>query len=99
MKKLIDLFIFTVIGTAACFAQPNKAIFYQSLAWSPDEKSLAFTAMSNYDEKTDEYLTGVFVINAVDGSGAQKISGAAKHASSPVWDKDGKRIFFSAETA
>lgn len=98
MKNPINIFFLIAIGAVSVLAQLNKAVFYQSLAWSPDSKYLSFTAMSDYDEKTDQYRTGVFIAKA-DGTNLQKISGAAKHAFSPVWSNDGKRIFFGADTA
>jgi TolB protein len=97
MKRLAFIFIFIVTGAAGAAAQSGKAAFYQSLAWSPDGKSLAVTVMSDYDAQSDDYRTGVFVI-AADGATPQKISGDAKHAYSPAWSKDGTSIFFSADT-
>ncbi len=96
MKRFICIFMLVSIGVLSISAQ--NAIFYQSLAWSPDSKILSFTAMSDYDEKTDNYRTDIFTIKT-DGTNLQKISGTAKHAFSSAWSKDGKRVFFSAETA
>jgi TolB protein len=87
-----------MIGAGAAFAQPDGAIFYQSLAWSPDGQTLSFTAMSDTDEKTDNYRTGIFTVKT-NGTKLQKISGAAIHAFSSAWSKNGEKIFFSAETA
>lgn len=96
MKIFICILLLILSVALSVFAQSNKAIFYQSLAWSPDGKYLSFTAMSDYDEKTDNYRTDVF-ISKIDGSKQQKISGNAKHAFSSTWTKDGKRITFSAD--
>ena len=95
MKRSLCIFITVLINVLSISAQ--DAIFYQSLAWSPDGKTLSFTAMSDYDEKTDNYRTDIFTIKA-DGTNLQKISGAAIHAFSSAWSNDGKRIAFSAET-
>ena len=95
--KIFALLLFILIGAADASARGGKAIFYQSLAWSPDGKSLAVTAMSDYDTQTDEYRSGIFVINR-DGTNPRKISGDAKHAFSAAWSKDGTRIFFGADT-
>ena len=96
MKRIIYILILIMIGAAMVFAQQKSAIFYQSLEWSPDGKNLSFAAMSDYNEKTDNYRTDIFIVKT-DGSNLQKISGDAKHAFSSVWSKDGKRVFFSAE--
>lgn len=98
MNEVISIFALIIIGAVAAFSQQTKAVFYQQLAWSPDGKTLSFTAMSDYDEKTDEYRTGVFTFD-IKNSRLKKISGAAKHAFSPAWSPDGKRIFFGADTA
>ncbi len=95
MKRFLCIFI-TVLITGLSISAQN-AIFYQSLAWSPDGKTLSFTAMNDYDEKTDNYRTDIFTIKT-DSTNLQKISGAAIHAFSSAWSNDGKRIVFSAET-
>jgi TolB protein len=95
MKRFICIFMLVSINALSISAQ--DAMFCQSLAWSPDGKLLSFTAMSDYDEKTDNYRTDIFTIKAT-GANLQKISGAAIHAFSSAWVKDGKRIAFSAET-
>ncbi len=95
MKELISLLVLIIISAVGVFAQSNNAIFYQSLAWSPDGKFLSYTAMSDYDEKTDQYHTDIFIAKLAD-SKRQNISGNAKHAFSSTWTKDGKRIAFSA---
>jgi Tol biopolymer transport system component len=97
MKRLTGFFIL-IISAISVWAQSSRPIFYQSLAWSPDGKSLSFTAMSEYDEKTDNYRTDVFIMKA-DGSRRQKVSGDAKHAFSSTWSRDGNRILFGADTA
>jgi len=94
MKRILYIFILFLSGVCSIPAQ--NAMFYQSLAWSPDGKVLSFTAMSDYDEKTDNYRTGIFTLKT-NGESLQKISGAAVHAFSSAWSADGKRIFFSAE--
>ena len=93
MKKLICIFTFVIIGAVTAHAQTDKAIFYQSLAWSPDGKSLAVTAMSDYDEKTDDYRTAVFVMNA-DGSNLKKLSEINSFFAR--FSPDGKRLAFVA---
>jgi Tol biopolymer transport system component len=97
MKLLLYILTLVLLGAISLPAQSNKAIFYQSLAWSPDGQDLTFTAMSDYDEKTDHYRTEVFISKA-DGTQLQKVSGEVSHAFSSVWSKDGKRILFSADT-
>lgn len=97
MNKSICIFALILIGAVAVFSQQKKAFFYQQLAWSPDGKTLSFTAMSDYDEKTDEYRTGVFIFD-LKSSRLKKISGNANHAFFSAWSPDGKRIFFGADT-
>ena len=94
MKKTVFIFALLIICSLRVFAQ--GAVFYQEVNWSLDGKYLSLTAMSDYDEKTDNYRTSIFIAKA-DGSDLQKISGNVKHAFSSSWSKDGKRIAFSAE--
>ncbi|HEU0277907.1 MAG TPA: PDZ domain-containing protein [Rhodanobacteraceae bacterium] len=60
-------------------------------AWSPDSRWLTFT------ESLRNYLSGVFVYSLADGKTHQLTDGASD-AESPVFDADGKYLYFLAST-
>ena len=62
-------------------------------AVSPDGRSIAYLG---FDDKLQGYqVTRLYVMNR-DGSGARVLTGSFdRDVSSPVWDTDGKRIYFS----
>lgn len=75
----------------------EKVMFHQALDWSPDGKYLSFSAMTDYDPKTDSYRSHLYVVKA-DGSNMQRISGDEENVHYSSWSKDGKRIVFSVDT-
>lgn len=95
MIKIFAAILIACLTPSILFPQQGNVFFYQSLAWSPDGRTLISGAMSEYEEKTDKYKTGIYIIK-FDGSNPQKISGDIIKPSYPVWSNDGTRIIFSA---
>lgn len=62
-----------------------------SYAWSPDGKTIAFTAKREGDEVSQIYL-----LNISEGGEAQRFSNLSTGASSPQWSNDGKHILFTS---
>lgn len=59
--------------------------------WSPDSQWLAYTkALPNY-------MGAIFVFNLADGRATQVTDGLSD-AQSPVWDRNGKYLYFTAST-
>ena len=59
--------------------------------WSPDSKWLA------YSKRLPNYLSTIFVYSLADGKSRQLTDGLSD-ARYPVFDKDGKHLFFTAST-
>lgn len=77
--------------------QVTKPMFHQALDWSPDGEYLSFSAMTDYDPKTDSYRSHLYVVKA-DGSNMQRVSGGEGNAHYSSWSKDGERIVFSVDS-
>ncbi len=60
-------------------------------AWSPDSKWLA------YSKTLTNYMGAVYVYSLADGKSTQVTDGMSD-ARMPVWDRDGKYLYFSAST-
>ncbi len=60
-------------------------------AWSPDSKTIAFSAKREGDEVSQIYL-----LNFAEGGEAQRFSNLSTGASSPQWSPDGKSILFTS---
>lgn len=59
--------------------------------WSPDSKWLAYT------KTLKNYMGAVFVHNLAEGRSTQVTDGMSD-ARNPVWDRDGKYLYFTAST-
>lgn len=62
-----------------------------SYTWSPDSKTIAFTAKREGDEVSQIYL-----LNIIDGGEAQRFTNLSTGAGSPQWSNDGKHILFTS---
>ncbi len=62
-----------------------------SYAWSPDSKTIAFSAKREGDEVPQIYL-----LNFADGGEAQRFTNLSTGAGSPQWSNDGKQILFTS---
>lgn len=101
MKRLIYLFAIVIFGAFSALAQQQQqenssAIFYQSLAWSPDGKYLTFTAMRDMNMKDKTMKADIYVVRA-DGSDLKKITGDEQNEFYSSWAKN--RITFGAGAA
>ncbi len=63
----------------------------RTASWSPDSRWLA------YSKRLPNYLGAIFVYNLAEGKATQLTDGMSD-ARHPVWDKDGKYLFFTAST-
>ena len=70
------------------YAHPNRTM---NPVWSPDSKWIAYSKLLNSQFKA------IYVYNVTNGVKYQLTDGMAD-AISPVWDQDGKFIFFLAST-
>lgn len=59
--------------------------------WSPDNRSIAFTAKREGDEAAQ-----IYVINIADGGESQRITNLSTGAAAPVWSPDGTMILFTS---
>ncbi len=60
-------------------------------SWSPDSKWIAYT------KTLRNYMGAVFVHNLAEGKSTQVTDGMSD-ARNPVWDRDGKHLYFTAST-
>jgi TolB protein len=97
LKRIILASVTTALLADLAGAQESKAIFHQGLDWSPDGQYLSFTGMTDYDAKTDHYVSSIYIVKA-DGSNLQRISPADRNVFSSSWSKDGQRIVSSVTT-
>ncbi len=60
--------------------------------WSPDNKTIAFTAKREGDE-----VAQIYILNIEDGGESQRITNLSTGAASPVWSPDGTMLLFSSQ--
>src|SRR5216684_4353570 len=78
------------MGPVAKIAMPEPG-FYRSPLWSPDSKWLA------YSTRLTNYLGAIQAYSLVSGKVTQ-ITDGMSDAKNPVFDKDGKYLYFTAST-
>ncbi len=96
MKILICILGLMIFAAAPLFAQGGGVMFHQQIEWSPDGKSLVFTGMRDFDQKTNDFKTDIYIIKA-DGSGLIKITGDTKNEFYADWNRDGNSVIFNAD--
>ena len=94
-KNLIYFFAIIIFSAFSISAQESSAIFYQSLAWSPDGKYLTVTGMRDINQKDRTMKADIYTLRA-DGSDFKKITGDEKNEFYSSWAKN--RIAFGAGT-
>ncbi len=70
---------------------PYWAVSFILVSWSPDSKWIA------YQRRLRNYLSAIFVYSVADGKSTQ-ITDGMSDARNPVFDKDGKYLYFSVST-
>lgn len=60
--------------------------------WSPDNKTIAFTAKREGDE-----VAQIYILNIEDGGESQRITSLSTGASSPVWSPNGTMLLFTSQ--
>ncbi len=70
---------------------PYWGVAFIAPAWSPDSKWIA------YPRRLHNYLSAVFIYSIADGKSMQVTDGMSD-ARNPVFDRDGKYLFFTAST-
>lgn len=93
MKQLFYVFAIILLGAFSISAQESGAIFYQSLAWSPDGKYLTLTGMRDINQKERTMKADIYTVRS-DGSDFKKITGDERNEFYPSWAKN--RIVFGA---
>lgn len=58
--------------------------------WSPDNRSIAFSA-----KRGDDEVAQIYILNIADGGEAQRLTSISTGAGSPLWSADGKWILFT----
>jgi len=58
--------------------------------WSPDSRSIAFSA-----KRGDDEVAQIYLLNVADGGEAQRLTNISTGAGSPIWSPDGKWILFT----
>jgi Tol biopolymer transport system component len=96
MKKLIYIFALMIFVAGTIFAQETAVMFHQQIEWSPDGKSLIFTGMRNFDPKTNNFESDIYIIKT-DGKGLVKITGDTKNEFYSDWTRDGRYVVFNAD--
>ncbi|HEV7644379.1 MAG TPA: hypothetical protein VGO50_10590 [Pyrinomonadaceae bacterium] len=96
MKILIYILGLMIFAAAPLFAQGSGAMFHQQIEWSPDGKSLVFTGMRDFDQKTNDFKTDIYIVKT-DGSGLTKITGDGKNEFYAAWNRDGNSVVFNAD--
>ena len=78
--------------TRLTFAQPHHSASANNfISWSPDGKQIAFESDRDRDDPE------IYLINAVDGTNAQRLTYTRALDEVPSWSPDSKEILFSSD--
>src|SRR6266496_1206812 len=96
IKILINLPLLLVF-ISTVFSQNKTTIFYQSLEWSPDNKTICFAAIIKDSGKYDKTKWEIYSVNA-DGSNLKRLTkNTPSKESYPAWRRDDKKILFTSD--
>jgi dipeptidyl aminopeptidase/acylaminoacyl peptidase len=87
-KAVSDLWLVPADGSAPARRLTNTRAPEGDLAWSPDSRSIAFTAKREGDDASQVYVLDL------SGGEARRISSLSTGASHPQWRPDGQAILF-----
>ena len=88
-KQVSDLWLVPTAGDAAPRRLTNTKGAEGGAVWSPDSRSLAFTAKREGDEADQ-----VYVLDIAAGGEARRVTSLSTGASGPQWRPDGKALLF-----
>ena len=88
---VIDLWIVPADGSAAPRKITNTKGGENGTNWSPDSKSIAFSAKRDGDEVNQIYL-----LNIAEGGDAVRVTSLSTGATSPQFSPDGKMLLFTS---
>ncbi len=90
-EVVTDLWIVPADGSAAPRKITNTKGGESGTTWSPDSKSIAFSAKRDGDEVNQIYL-----LNIAEGGDAVRVTSLSTGASSPQFSPDGKTLLFTS---
>lgn len=88
-KALNDLWLVPAAGGAPPRRITNTKAAEGGAVWSPDSRSIAFTAKREGDD-----VDQVYVLDIAAGGEARRVTSISTGASNPQWRPDGKAILF-----
>ena len=87
-----DLWLAPADGTAKPRKITSTKAAESAYAWSPDNKTIAFTSKREGDE-----VAQVYTINIEDGGESQRITNLSTGTASPKWSPDGTMLLFTSQ--
>jgi dipeptidyl aminopeptidase/acylaminoacyl peptidase len=90
-KQMTDLWLVPTAGGVAPRRITNTRSGEGGPVWSPDSRSIAFTAKREGDD-----VDQVYILDIAGGGEARRVSSLSTGASNPQWRPDGKAILFES---
>jgi dipeptidyl aminopeptidase/acylaminoacyl peptidase len=90
-KEVSDLWIVPSDGGAPPRRLTSSKAGESGASWSPDSRSIAFTA-----KREDDEVNQVYVLDVVNGGEARRVGSSAVAARAPRWSPDGRWLLFQA---